>query len=71
MGDSLVQYFQFFNHNMICLDVQATWSWCHVFHIMCFALGEVLMELVPGKLGIYDMGGLDPSANQWLELVLP
>jgi hypothetical protein len=42
-----------------------------MFCIMRFALGKVLMELVLGKLGIYDMGGLDPSANQWLEWVLP
>jgi hypothetical protein len=38
---------------------------------MCFALGKVLMELVSNKLGIFDMGGLDPNANQWLEWVLP
>jgi hypothetical protein len=56
---------------MICLDVQATGSWCHVFHIICFALGKVLMELVLGRLGIFDMGGFKPSANQWLEWVLP
>ncbi len=54
----MIQYFQFFDYNMICLDVQATGSWCHVFHIICFAFGNDLMELVLGKLVIFDMGGL-------------
>ncbi|CAM6066044.1 unnamed protein product [Sphagnum tenellum] len=34
-----------------------------------FCFGKVLMELISGKLGI--SGGMDPSANQWLEWALP
>jgi hypothetical protein len=48
---------------MICLDVQATGSWCHVFHIKCFALGKFLMELVLSMFGIFDVGGFNPTAN--------
>ncbi len=36
-GGCLIRYFQFFDYNMICLDAQATESWCHVlYHAFCF-----------------------------------
>jgi hypothetical protein len=47
---------------------------CFTYHVFCFGKsldGASIKQAWHSKLGIFDMGGLDPNANQWLEWVLP